>query len=167
MIATVCADRSAGLALRISDYLVKPIDPHRLMASLAAIGAPPQSGRNILIVDDDRHAPELLGPVLREWGYDPRFAASGAAALDQIAQRKPFMMVVDLMMPEMSGLEFLHRVRANADTRDIPAIVMSAKEIGSDELSELKSLAQIIVRKGSGGNLDLLEALRECITPYQ
>jgi CheY-like chemotaxis protein len=70
--------------------------------------------------------------------------------------------VVDLNMPEMSGLEFLNVLRADKRFHDTPAIVMTAKDLRAEEVHELRTLAQSIVQKGSGGSLDLLEAMHEC-----
>ncbi len=162
LMVTVLANRSAGLAVPIHDYLLKPLLPTRLLASLAAGGVAPHAGRTILIIDDDPRTVELLGPVVREWGYRPIFAQSGAEALEMVEGERPAALVVDLNMPEMSGLEFLNVLRADKRFHDIPAIVMTAKDLRAEEVHQLRTLAQSIVQKGSGGSLDLLETLHEC-----
>jgi CheY-like chemotaxis protein len=162
LITTVLADQSGGLAMPIHDYLLKPIQPSRLIASLAAVGAAPHSGETVLVVDDDAKTAKLIEPVLREWGYKTIFAVSGAAALKLVESERPFALIVDMMMPEMSGIEFLSRFRVDNANRDLPVIIMTAKDLGSEELRQLETLAQSVVQKGTGATLDLLEALREC-----
>ncbi|HKV56442.1 MAG TPA: PAS domain S-box protein [Candidatus Binataceae bacterium] len=162
VIASICPDIAAAVALPIADYLVKPLSADRLIAALAAAGAGPKSGARILVVDDDAAGFEPIETLLNEWGYKPLFAANGTDALSIIEHEKPFAIVVDLMMPEMSGLELLHRLRAQQENRDIHAIVMTAKDLTREERLELKGLAQTIVQKGSGSTLDMLEALSQC-----
>jgi PAS domain S-box-containing protein len=163
LLATVVADKSAGLAVPIHDYLIKPIQPNRLLASLAAIGVAPYSGQKIIFVDDEIKVARLLEPVVREWGYEPSFAESGAIALEMIRIARPAALIVDLMMPVMSGFEFLATVRCNQANRAIPAIVMTAKDLSTEEMHQLSGMAQSFVHKGSGTTLDLLEALHEFV----
>ena len=163
LMATVVADKSAGLAVPIHDYLIKPIRPNRLLASLAAIGVAPYSGRKIIIVDDEIKIARLLEPVIREWGYEPSFAESGSIALEMIQTERPAALVVDLLMPGMSGVEFLETLRCNQTNRAIPTIVMTAKDLSNEEMHQLSGMAQSFVHKGSGATLDLLEALHEFV----
>jgi CheY-like chemotaxis protein len=165
LMTTVVADKSAGLSEPIIDYLLKPIDPKRLIASLTAIGAGRQLGKQILVADDDLKTAMLLEPALREWGYEPVFADSGEKGLDLVRRRQsPVALIVDLMTPEMSGYEFLNRLRCELAS-ELPVINMTARNMSREELTQIKALAQMVVEKGAGGTLDLLEALRECLGP--
>jgi DNA-binding response OmpR family regulator len=164
LMTTVVADKSAGLSEPVIDYLLKPIDPKRLIASLTAIGAGPQLGKQILVVDDDLKTAMLLEPALREWGYEPVFADSGEKGLDLVRRQPPVALIVDLIMPEMSGYEFLNRLRGELAS-ELPVIIMTARDMSREDLTQIKALAQMVVEKGAGGTLDLLEALRECLGP--
>jgi CheY-like chemotaxis protein len=81
-----------------------------------------------------------------------------------VRHEKPIAMIVDLIMPGMSGLELLHRLRAEKKSRDIHAILMTAKDLSSEEFRELKDVAHVVLQKGAGGTLDLLEVLSETVT---
>jgi CheY-like chemotaxis protein len=164
LMTTVVADKSAGLSEPINDYLLKPIDPKRLLASLAAIGVGPRAGKRILVVDDELKTAMLLEPALREWGYEPIFADSGEKGLELVQRQRPLALIVDLMKPEMSGYEFLKRLREEL-TSELPVIIMTARDMSREDLTQIKTLAQMVVEKGAGGTLDLLEALRECLGP--
>jgi CheY-like chemotaxis protein/nitrogen-specific signal transduction histidine kinase len=159
VMTTVVADKSAATAA-VDDYLLKPIDPSRLLASLAAAGAGPHIGKHILILDDELGTSRLIEPALREWGYEPTFTDSGATALGLIQRRQFSAVVVDLVMPEMGGYEFLDRLRNEGI--GLPAIVMTAADVTYDELKRIKSVAQLIVHKGVDGTIELLEVLHEC-----
>jgi CheY-like chemotaxis protein len=159
LITTVVADKSAATA-PVDDYLLKPIDPSRLLASLAAVGVSPHIGKKILILDDELGTARLIESALREWGYEPIFTDNGTTALDLIRREQFSAMVVDLVMPEMGGYEFLDRLRNEGI--GLPAIVMTAADVTHDELKRIKSVAQMIVHKGVDGTIELLEALHEC-----
>jgi CheY-like chemotaxis protein len=162
LMVTVVADKSAGIAVPIHDYLVKPLEPDHLRMSLAEAGVVPHTDQTVLVVDDDVTTFKLLEPVVREWGYKPIFAQSGASALKMLEGTNPSALVVDLVMPEMTGLQFLNRIRTEKRYRDTPVIVMTAKDLSAEEIRELEGLADSIVRKGAGSSLDLLEALHDC-----
>jgi CheY-like chemotaxis protein len=159
LMTTVVADKSAAVA-PVDDYLLKPINASRLLASLAAVGAAPHIGKQILILDDELGTTRLIESALREWGYEPTFTDSGTTALDLIRREQFSAVVVDLVMPEMGGYEFLDRLRNEGI--GLPAIVMTAADVTRDELKRIRSVAQLIVHKGVDGTIELLEALHEC-----
>jgi DNA-binding response OmpR family regulator len=82
----------------------------------------------ILIVDDDPHAQEILSHWVRKAGYEAVCAASGQACLEQLALSPVDVIVLDVMMPEMDGLEVCERIRQNRDWRSIPVILLTAKD---------------------------------------
>ena len=79
----------------------------------------------ILIVDDEFDARVVIELIFELEGYEVMSAANGEDALDQIAARKPDLILTDWMMPVMDGPEFCRRVRANPDTKDIPIIMLT------------------------------------------
>lgn len=80
---------------------------------------------SILIVDDEPDSLETLRLLLAEEGFDVRVAANGTEALQRVAERRPDLLIVDIMMPLMTGLDLCRRLRAQAETRDIPCIAYS------------------------------------------
>ncbi len=90
----------------------------------------------ILIVDDERPLRELLASLFEDAGYRVRSAIHGRDALDQIEAARPDLIVMDLMMPVMGGLELYRRLKHRAETRAIPIIVMSAGLAPPDELGD-------------------------------
>jgi DNA-binding response OmpR family regulator len=82
----------------------------------------------ILIVDDDIHAVEILTLMLGREGYDCASATSGAAALDVLHNRPMDVILLDVMMPEMDGLQVCERLREDAALREIPVILLTAKD---------------------------------------
>jgi len=88
---------------------------------------------NILIVDDMWDCLLVLRRMLERHGYAVRLAQSGPEAIEQIERRAPAVLMFDVMMPGMSGLEVLERLRANSATARIPVILVSGL-IGDDDV---------------------------------
>jgi CheY-like chemotaxis protein len=84
------------------------------------------AGEDILVVDDNPDARETLAEVLGIAGYAVRQAENGRVALDMAAEKRPALMLLDLMMPVMSGWDVLETLRNDPSLRDIPVVVVSA-----------------------------------------
>lgn len=80
----------------------------------------------VLLVDDDEDGRELCGEYLGTVGYEVLQAENGVEAIETAFRRKPDVVVMDLEMPVMGGLEAIRRLRADARTRAIPIVVLSA-----------------------------------------
>jgi len=111
VVLTILDDREIGFALGATDYLTKPIDRDRLLGILAphrrhATSAP------VLIVDDDPETREMLRRVLERDGWTIEEANDGRAGLDHVAARRPTLILLDLMMPEVDGFEVVRRYAA-------------------------------------------------------
>lgn len=83
-------------------------------------------GGSILIVDDDPGTCRLLALLMRHLGHQAAFVESGGKALEYLSNHRPDLMILDVMMPGIDGLEVLRRVRADPDTVDLPVIMFSA-----------------------------------------
>ncbi|MFY9587470.1 MAG: response regulator [Actinomycetota bacterium] len=85
-------------------------------------------GKRVLVVDDDRVIQQLLEVNLELEGYEVvATAADGKEALEKIAELKPDLVILDIMMPKMDGLEVCRRLRADPDLAKIPVILLSAR----------------------------------------
>jgi two-component system alkaline phosphatase synthesis response regulator PhoP/two-component system response regulator VicR len=88
--------------------------------------------KKILAVDDERHIVRLIQVNLERAGYKVSTAFDGREALQKIEADKPDLVVLDVMMPYMDGLETLKRIRANPATRALPVIMLTAKAQDQD-----------------------------------
>jgi len=103
--------------------------------------------QKILIVEDEADIRELLRYSLTQEGFAVEEAADGAEALDRITRRAPDLVLLDLMLPRMSGLELCRRLRANVETAQIPVIVVTAKSAEVDRVLGLEMGADDYVVK--------------------
>ncbi len=90
------------------------------------MNAPPKEGKTILVVEDDPWIRSLMADLLTGEGYQVLQAADGKAGLELAGEKEPDVILLDLAMPEKSGLDVLHELKSSKPTRDIPVIVVSA-----------------------------------------
>lgn len=98
----------------------------------------------ILVVDDDEALSEMIGIVLRNDGFEPTFCADGAQALDMFRSTRPELVLLDLMLPGMDGIEVCKAIRAESDT---PIVMLTAKSDTSDVVRGLEAGADDYVPK--------------------
>lgn len=93
----------------------------------------------ILVVDDDPNALRLVSYALQAEGYEVDMASSGAEALARLGSKRPDLIILDVMMPDMSGLEVCQRIRAGRATARLPILMLSARGLVADRVTGLKS----------------------------
>jgi DNA-binding response OmpR family regulator len=100
---------------------------------------------DILVVDDDRKTVDLVRLYLERAGYDVRVAYDGRQALDQVRQQRPDLVVLDLMLPQLDGLDVCHVLQR--EPRAVPVIMLTARTTEEDKLSGLETGADDYVTK--------------------
>ena len=145
ILVTIVDEKNRGYSLGATDYMVKPIDRERLVSVLRNIcGA---VGRRVLIVDDDEVMRRVIRTVLEQDGWKIIDASNGRQALMQLAEARPDVIVLDLMMPEMDGFEFLDEMRRRSEWRDIPVLVVTAKDLTTEDRRRLNGCVERVLQK--------------------
>jgi signal transduction histidine kinase/CheY-like chemotaxis protein len=148
IVVSIVDNKDFGMVLGATEYLVKPIDHERLRGILRQLGpAPEADDATILVVDDDPAVCDVLGSSLSSDGWRVLTAADGEAALATLATEHPRAMVLDLMMPRVDGFDVLRSIRADPQTRDLPVIVVTAKELTDHDRERLSGAAQRVLTK--------------------
>lgn len=106
-----------------------------------------RSGKSILVVEDEHDLAEMVRFHLERAGYQVSLAADGRAALQKISRARPDLVLLDLMMPELSGTEVASRIRSNPETATIPIIMLTAKAEEMDQLVGLSVGADDYITK--------------------
>ncbi len=159
-------ERGIGCAFGVEDYLVKPVNRQQLMQRLSGMGLTHRAGRRkveVLVIDDHAEARLLLRKILEAEGMHVLEAADGKEGLDAARVTVPDLVLLDLMMPEVSGFEVLRQLRANAATRSVPVIIVTAKEITRDDLQRLNGDIQALVRKASMTGAQFVHEVRRVL----
>jgi signal transduction histidine kinase/DNA-binding response OmpR family regulator len=162
ILATVLSDREMGLAFGATDHLTKPVDPRRLVEALDSVAG--SAERDVLVVDDDAATRALFRRALVREGWTVREASDGERALAQIATRRPGLIVLDLMMPNLDGFETLRTIRSRPDLAELSVIIATSKELSRAELAWLRVHAGEVVSKGQNGRASLVAAIRRNVS---
>ena len=164
VLVSLTADRGLGFALGAAAVLTKPVDRAELAAALREHCATVEHP-SVLIVEDDPSISQLTERTVERLGLLPALAENGREALDWLeVNPAPQLILLDLLMPVMDGFEFLRHLRARPSWRDIPVLVLTAKNLTEDEREELASMTQRVIAKGQSGHLGLTQVLREAMT---
>jgi len=156
---TIVDDKNLGYALGASDYLTKPIDRERLVTVLKQH----RRDRPVLVVDDDLTLRQLLRRMLEPEGYVVVEAENGRVALERLRQVLPSVILLDLMMPEMDGFEFVAEFRRHEAWRAIPIVVITARDLSREDHEQLNGYVQKILQKGAHGRDQLLAEVRDLV----
>jgi hypothetical protein len=114
----------------------------------------------VLVVDDDAGIRQLLRRILEEEGYSVVEAHNGRAALERMSERVPGAILLDLMMPEMDGFEFVDALRAREAWRQIPVVIVTAKDLTAEDRERLNGSVVRILQKGAHDQEALLADVR-------
>ncbi len=158
---SVSEDRELGFVLGASEYLVKPIDRVKLVSLLRRYLIADDA--SILIVDDDETIRRALDRTLRKQGWRIIQAGDGAEALQRLDHERPALILLDLMMPVMDGLEFLEHLREHEQWKTIPVVVLTAKELTEDDRTRLNGGIQKVLTKGNSSRQRLLDEIRRVV----
>jgi signal transduction histidine kinase/CheY-like chemotaxis protein len=164
MVCRVAGDDTAARRLGVGAYLLKPVSRDRLLKSLSALGG---GIHTVLVVDDDIEVLQLFARILQSSGKDYVVlrARDGRQALEILRERRPDVVLMDLVMPVMDGFQVLREKQQDESIRDIPVIVLSSKDpTGAPIVSESLTVA----RKGGLSTREMLvcvRALSEILAP--
>jgi PAS domain S-box-containing protein len=163
ILLSIVNDRKTGFALGATEYLTKPFDRERLTSVLGRISKG-RGSRLALVVDDLPENRELLRRALEGDGWTVEEAGHGREALERLEVRRPDVILLDLMMPEMDGIEFVERLRASERNHSIPVLVVTAKEITPVDRQRLSGGVQAILQKGSVDLTELVSQTRALLS---
>jgi signal transduction histidine kinase/DNA-binding response OmpR family regulator len=157
VVVTMLSDRGIGLSLGAVDVLTKPVDRARLTALIHSLI---RRDGPVLIVEDDASARDMLRQIVEKMSLPTAEAVDGRQALDWLgAHPEPALILLDLMMPEMDGFEVLDTLAADVRWRDIPVIVLTAKQLTAEEREHLLGHARKVMAKGRESRVDIAAAI--------
>jgi PAS domain S-box-containing protein len=159
---TIVEEKSMAYALGASEYLTKPIDRSRLTAVLERYRRENQA-RTILIVEDDAATRDSLRRALEPAGWTVDEAENGQIGLARVAKRRPGLILLDLMMPEIDGFEFITELRRHEEWRSIPVVVITAKDLTAEDHRRLNGYVAAIVQKSAYSRDELLAEVRDLL----
>ncbi|MGC2467809.1 MAG: CHASE3 domain-containing protein [Candidatus Acidiferrum sp.] len=166
IVVTIVDQPGVGTALGADEYLVKPVDKATLLAAVERClrsrgGAAPT--RPILVVEDDASTREMIEELLTTRGYSVITAADGAQARARVAHALPELVVLDLVLPKMSGFELLAEWRGSPRTADLPVFVLTSKDLTKEEEKYIRAHAESLFRKQHSWREPLIKQLERVV----
>jgi hypothetical protein len=159
IVTSNAGDRSIGFALGAADFLPKPVDRQRLLGLLER-HHPKGEGATVLVVDDDADCREQMQRTLEEQGCSVMVADTGESALGRLADRRPDLVLLDLLMPGNGGFSLVEALQAREEWRSIPVVVTTGREITEEERQRLTGYVESVLRKGAYSREDLVRWLK-------
>jgi CheY-like chemotaxis protein len=162
IMVTIVDEYRRGIALGAAGYLTKPIDREQLHRLVSRFRGSTPPTRMLLVEDDavqrERMHGWLVGP---QWAV--REAANGREALERLQEDKPDIILLDLMMPEMDGFAVVAALQKEALWRDIPVVVITARDLDAKDHEQLNSGVQSVLVKEMFRPPDLVERIRRLL----
>ncbi len=152
---TMVNNREMGFSLGVDDYMLKPIDRSDFVSTLRKYCRRDEHA-TVLVVEDDPATRDMLRASLERENFTVTEASNGVEGLSRLAVERPALILLDLMMPEMDGFQFTREVRAHPEWRDIPILVMTAKDINAEDRARLDGKVSRILQKGACAREELL-----------
>lgn len=169
IIISILPEQSKGIALGADGYLVKPIDRQELYNTVTRVLAKttvarqPDSQAKILIVDDEPMTVEVISEHLKQRGFEVASAYSAAVGLRKIEEFRPDLIILDLIMPDVNGFQFLQLKSNNPQIRDVPTVILTSKHLTQKERQHLAQFTSGIYNKADLFTQDFLSQLGELL----
>jgi CheY-like chemotaxis protein len=172
LIVSVVDQRSHGLELGAAEYLVKPISRTQFwqaMCQVLPVQETPGSEKPLLLLAEDNEANiNTLSPYLQAKGYRLKLARNGSQAIQVAQEERPDVILMDIQMPVMDGLEAIRRLRANQQFARLPIIALTALAMPGDQERCLAAGADAYLSKPVSlkGLVELIEQLLPANTAH-
>jgi PAS domain S-box-containing protein len=164
IIVSIVDQKNIGVALGAADYLIKPVDKEQLLKTVSHhVEKKKDIPTSVLIIDDDEQVREFLYQALTMAGFSACVAPNGAEALRALKNVVVDAIVLDLMMPEMDGFEVLEHIKTDTRLRDIPVVIMTAKDLTKKEIATLQKEATALIQKHADWKDSLLKQLDRAV----
>ncbi len=164
VLVTIVDEKQRGYSLGATEYMIKPVDRDRLALTLRSLcGRTP--GRLLLIEDDDTARAIVRQGAERE-GWHVTEAGNGRVALECLGTMRPDAIVLDLMMPEMDGFEFLAELRNHPEWSEIPVIVVTALDLSEEDRRRLNGDVERVIQKSGQAREQLLSEVSSTLAAF-
>ena len=149
VVVSLAADHEIGLSLGAASVLQKPFGPSEFIQELERLGFKPSNAQDIkvLVVDDDPRAIDLMSAYLHQPGYTVLRAFGGQEGIDLTQRHLPDLVVLDLLMPDVGGLEMVEALKRNVATAQIPIIMVTAKQFTEADRVQLDTHVTSVIGK--------------------
>lgn len=162
IIISITDEKKLGFSLGAFHYFVKPVNREELLETLQRIPYRKNTSRQhpkVLVIDDDKTALELIDVILDAEGYEVIKSLNGNDGIKIAIQEQPDLIILDLVMPEISGFNVAFQLKQQPSTRNIPIIILTSMEIDDDIREQLQGFVSGLMTKSRFTKKDLLREI--------
>jgi CheY-like chemotaxis protein len=166
IVVSVVDNPDLGMALGALDYFVKPVPGKQLVERIKRLTLKPEShdrAPRVLVVDDEAANLHWMTHILEPAGFAVSLASGGREAIDLARSSPPDLVLLDLMMPEVTGFDVVAALRADARTEDTPIMIITARDLTDEDKRELNGGVSNILSRGSVAASDLVGLLHRVV----
>lgn len=164
ILISIIGDKNFGYGLGAFEYFIKPISRNQLLAVFNKLeNYERKKIENVLLVDDDDLEYERFKSALSKDGISVHFIKDGKIAFEKIIEIKPDIIILDLLMPGIDGITLTHEIKNNHETKHIPIIISTAKDLSEEEKKSLQNVVEEITNTSKNHPLDVLKIVRDRI----
>jgi len=164
ILISILGDKKVGYGLGAFEYFVKPIAQDELLSAMNKLENLAQKRiEKIVIVDDDELEYEKFRREFKNERLRINYIKESEFAFSKILEIQPDLVIIDLLMPNIDGITLSHKLKSNKETRHIPIIISTAKDISDKEKDSLQNIVENITVKSKGHPLDVLKIVRDRI----
>lgn len=164
IIVSIIENRELGFSLGAVDYFTKPIDRKALLESLKRLSLSAKIQRkpiNVLIIDDDPKMLKLISAILETEGFGALKASQAIEGIDLAIEVQPDLILLDLLLPDISGFEALDRLKLHPTAKNIPVIIFTGRELTDQDLDRLNTRIRGVIHKGKSVREALINEIRK------
>jgi signal transduction histidine kinase/CheY-like chemotaxis protein/HAMP domain-containing protein len=165
LMVSIVDDKHKGFSLGVADYMTKPVDRNRLLTLLERYKLD-GSGGNVLIVEDDGATRQQMRRIFVSEGWRVREAVNGRAGLQLVQDAIPDLILLDLIMPEMDGFEFVDSLQTLPDVKGVPIVVITGADLTDEDRKRLNGGVEQIIKKSVDGTPTFLDEVRRYVGQY-
>jgi CheY-like chemotaxis protein len=163
IMCSIVEEQDKGFSLGAANYLVKPILEDDLVEALEHLDGE-GSIRDVLVVDDEPEYRDQIRSTLELTGaYRVRQASSGAEALEAIHSQPPDLLILDMVMPDLDGLDILNQLRDDERTCNLPVLLLTTDDLGDEERQRLTDQAVQLINKSASSGDELLVGITQTL----
>ncbi len=168
ILISVMGDKNLGYGLGAFEYFVKPISSEKLLSAFSKLeNLAKKRIEKIVIVDDDEMEFEKFKRAFKNDKVKIEYIQDSLLAFNKIIEIQPDLIILDLLMPNMDGISLSHKLKSSNDTRHIPIIISTAKDITEAEKISINDIVEEITVKSKGHPLDVLKIVRDRIKMHE
>ncbi|MHB8579306.1 MAG: response regulator [Ignavibacteriaceae bacterium] len=164
ILISIIGDKNLGYGLGAYEYFVKPITADALISAFNKLESlAKRKIEKIVVVDDDELEFEKFKAAFKNDKVRIDFIQDSQIAFSKILETQPDLVILDLMMPNVDGITLSYKLKSNRETKHIPIIISTAKDLTEEERNSLNNIVEQITVKSNGHPLDVLKVVRDRI----